>query len=88
MPPKTKATTAKSFLGQPSSVLTDEFLQSSQLGDNDNDILPFKGPLQLPTVEQVVKLYFYMKEQVGLRNSKISQDEIAKQVYTHILKYC
>ena len=81
MPPKTKAATAKSFLGQPSSVLTDEFLQSSQLGDvNEKDILPFSGPLQLPTVEQVVKLYFYLKEQVGLRNSKISQDDIAKQV--------
>ena len=88
MPPKTKAATAKSFLGQPSSVLTDEFLQSSQLGDvNEKDILPFSGPVQLPTVVQVVKLYFYLKEQVGLRNSKISQDDIAKQVYTHILKY-
>ena len=88
MPPKTKPV-AKTVLGQASSVLTDEFFQYVQLGDTGDDsaLLPFKGPLQLPTVEQVVKLFFFMKEQVGLRNSKVSQDDIAKGVSKYIGKY-
>ena len=88
MPPKTKPV-AKTVLGQASSVLTDEFFQYVQLGDTSDDsaLLPFKGPLQLPTVEQVVKLFFFLKEQVGLRNSKVSQDDIAKRVSKYIGKY-
>ena len=53
MPPKTKSDTDKSVLGQPDSVMKPDFLLAADEGNLDTDILPFSGPLQLPTVEQI-----------------------------------
>ena len=87
MPPKTKTGTAKTLLGQPSSVLSNEFLQAVNEQKPDADILPFSRPMQLPTVEQVVKLYFFYKEQAGVRNSKVSQEDICIKVSAQVVKY-
>ena len=86
MPPKTKAGTAKTLLGQPNSVLSNEFLQAVDAKKPDDDILPFSGPLQLPTVEKVVKLFFFYKEQAGLQNSYVSQEDISIKVFAHVVK--
>ena len=43
--------------------------------------------MQLPTVEQVVKLYFFYKEQAGLRNSKVSQEDICIKAAAQVVKY-
>ena len=59
MPPKTKASTVKNLLGQPSSVLREEFILANELGKPDHDILPFEGPLLLPCKDQVLRLYLY-----------------------------
>ena len=87
MPPKTKAATAKSFIGQPDSVLRDEFIQEVQVNGHDSELLPFSGSLQLPTAEQVVKLFFFFKEQEGLKNSHVSQDSISERVAVHVVQY-
>ena len=65
MPPTTKATTTKSLLGHPDTVLRQEFILANQEGRPDAKILPFNGPLQLPCKEQILKLYFlYRAKQV------------------------
>ena len=88
MPPKTKAATAKTLIGQPSSVLTDEFVQAVQRNDPDDaDLLPFSRPIQLPTAEQVVKLFFFFKEQVGHKNGRVPQGDVASRVYDQVVKY-
>ena len=87
MPPKTKAATAKTLIGQPDSVLTDEFFQAVQVDEAYGELLPFSGALQLPTVEQVVKLFFFLKEQVGPKNSHVSQNQISKKVVAYVVKY-
>ena len=50
-------------------------------------LLPFPGSLQLPTIKQVVKLFFFFKEQEGLKNSHVSQDSISERVAVHVVKY-
>ena len=87
MPPKTKAATAKTLIGQPSSVLTDEFLQAVQRNEPDADLLPFSRPIQLPTAEQVVKLFFFFKEQAGLKNGHVPQGDVVSRVSDHVVKY-
>ena len=88
MPPKTKAATAKTLIGQPSSVLTDEFVQAVQRNDPDDaDLLLFSRPIQLPTAEQVVKLFFFFKEQAGLKNGWVPQGDVASRVYDQVIKY-
>ena len=51
MPPKTKASTVKNPLGEPSSVLREKFILANELGKPDHDILPCK--------DQVLRLYLY-----------------------------
>ena len=87
MPPKTKSDTDKSLLGQPDSVMNPDFLLAADEGNLDTDILPFCGPLQLPTVEQVLKLYYFMREQLGKKNGRVSQEEIANKVAIMVTKY-
>ena len=87
MPPTTKATTAKSLLGHPDTVLRQEFILANQEGRPDADILPFKGPLQLPCKEQILKLYFFYREQAGSNNRHISSDDISYKVAMQVTKY-
>ena len=87
MPPKTKSDTDKSVLGQPDSVMKPDFLLAADEGNLDTDILPFSGPLQLPTVEQVLKLYYFIREQLGKKNGRVSQEEIANKVAIMVTKY-
>ena len=65
MPPKTKADTAKFLIGQPDDVLHPEFLHAVIEGKSVDELLPFSGPSRLPTVEQILKLYFYLREKVA-----------------------
>ena len=87
MPPKTKASTAKSLIGQPESVIKPEFCLATQDGNLDTDILPFSGPLQLPTSEQVLKLFFFIRDILGQRNSHVSQAAIISKVANQVAKY-
>ena len=87
MGPKTKAETAKFLLGQPDSVLRQDFLQAGQLGKDDADILPWLGPLQLPTTEQVLKLYFYFREVAGRKNSTVPRAEVVNKVAKYAVRY-
>ena len=87
MPPKTKSDTEKPMLGQPDSVLKPDFILAAQEGNLDTDILPFSGPLQLPTVEQVLKLYYFIREHLGKKNSRVSQGDIANMVADMVVKY-
>ena len=80
MPPKTKGDTCKFLLGQPDSVLLPEYLQAIQVGKGDGDILQWSGPLKLPTLEQVLKLYFYLREAAGRKNSSVSRAEVVMKV--------
>ena len=87
MPPKTKGDTNKFLLGQPDSVLHQAYLQAIQEGKGDGDILPWSGPLQLPTVEQVLKLYFYLREAAGRKNSFVTRAEVVLKVAEKVVKY-
>ena len=87
MGPKTKASTAKFLLGQPVSALRQDFLQAIQEGKGGGDILPWLGPLQLPTVEQVLKLFFYFREVAGLKNSSVSRGEVVNKVADQVVRY-
>ena len=87
MPPKTKAETNKPVLGQPDSVLCPEFTLAVQEGKPSDDILPFSGPLKLPCIEQVLKLFYYFREQFGKKNGHVGQEEVIYKVIKHVVKY-
>ena len=59
MPPKTKTATDKFLIGQPDSALRQEFIVAVQQGQDEENIHPWVGGLQLPTREQVLKLYLF-----------------------------
>ena len=85
MPPNTRADTCKPLIGQPDSVLRPEFIQANQEGKDDTDIVPFSGTLQLPSTEQVLKLYFFYRGQPGKSND--NQKKISSKVAAHVVKY-
>ena len=93
MPPK-KATKAKYYhamLGAHStSVLKAEFVSSYQ-SDQNFDMsswLPFSGPLQLPTMKQVLMLALFLKDEAGRKDSfTVKPSEIDKAVGEIISKY-
>ena len=87
MPPKTKSATDKPLLGQPDSALSSEFILAVEQGRDHDDIFPFSGALKLPTIEQVLKLYFFLREQAGAKNSHVSQKEISGKVASHVVMY-
>ena len=87
MPPKTKAETHKPILGQPDSVLCSEFTLVVQEGKASDDILPFSGPLKLPCIEQVLKLFYYFREQFGKTNGQVGQEEVIYKVIRHVVQY-
>ena len=87
MPPKTKAATDKPLLGQPDSVLSQEFILAFEKGEDDPDILPFSGALKLPTVEQVLKLFYFLRGQAGVKNGHVSQKELSHKVAILVIKY-
>ena len=93
MPPK-KATKAKYYhamLGAHStSVLKAEFVSLYQ-SDQNFDMsswLPFSGPLQLPTMKQVLMLALFLKDEDGRKDSfTMKPSEIDKAVGEIISKY-
>ena len=87
MPPKTKSATEKPLLGQPDSVLCLEFINAVEQGTSYDDILPFSGRLNLPTIHQVLKLNFFLRDQAGIKNSQVSQKDIVQQVAPLVAKY-
>ena len=89
MAPTTKASTAKPLLGQPDSVLSPEFLLAVQENKPYDDILPFVRPLQaqLPSIEQVLKLYYFLREVVGKTNKHVTNLDLSKQVATYVAMY-
>ena len=74
MPPKTKSDTAMFLLGQPDSALHPEFIEAVGKDGSVTSTLPFKGPYQLPSIEQTVKLYFFLREIEGKKNRNVSQN--------------
>ena len=88
MPPKLKSDTEKPMIGQPDSVLAPDFILATQHGNLEGtEILPFSGPLQLPSREQVLKLYFFIRDFYGKKNTYISQENIAKVVAEKVSRY-
>ena len=87
MGPVTKAATAKYLIGQPDSVLKPDFISAIETGNVDTDILPFSGPLQLPTSEAVLKLYFFFRNCAGSKNSTVSKNQVDSMVITQVIKY-
>lgn len=87
MAPTTKASSAKPLLGQPDSVLGQDFLVAVQGDQPYEDMLPFAKSNQLPTKEQVLKLYYYLREQVGKNNKHISQLDLSKKVAGFVTIY-
>ena len=63
-----------SLLGDPESVLKSEYLET----DKQHEVLPFKGKLNLPNREQVVKLYLYQRKLPG--NYRDSKERVAQHV--------
>ena len=86
MPPKTKASIEKFLIGQPDSVLQEDFILAVQEGKDDEDIHPWTGPLQLPKTGQVLKLHLFYKDQVGVNNSFVSLSDILNKVAHHVVK--
>ena len=87
MAPKTKSSTAKTLLGQTESVLSKEFRSAALEGQPCDDILPFAGPARLPTIEQVLKLYYFLREQVGKTNQHVSTLDLCKKVASFVESY-
>ena len=87
MPPKTKADTAIFLLGQPASALHPEFIEAVEKDGPSVGGLLFKGPCQLPTRKQVLMLYFFLREQVGRKNSHVSKHAMEGHVAGHVIKY-
>ena len=87
MPPKTKSATDKPLLGRPDSALSSEYILAVEQGRDHDDIFPFSGAHKLPTIEQVLKLYFFLREQAGAKNSHVSQKEISCKVASHVVMY-
>ena len=92
MPPK-KATKAKyhhDMIGLSTSVLKAEFVTAFQT-DKNFDItswLPFSGPLQLPTMKQVLMLALFLKDEAGRKDSfTVKPYEIDKTVGGIVSKY-
>ena len=56
-------------------------------GDLEPNLLPFTGPLELPSSEATLKLYFFYRNSLGKKNSKISQQDIVSLVVTQVVKY-
>ena len=89
MSPKTKAVTAKPLLGQPDSALGPDFLAAVLENKPYEHILPFARPLEpkLPTTEQVLKLYYFLRELVGKKNVTVSNFDLSKEVAGYVSMY-
>ena len=92
MPPK-KSTKKKYYhdmIGLSTSVLKSSFVTAYQ-NDKNFDIttwLPFSGPLQLPTMKQVLLLALFFKDETGRKDSfTVKLSEIDKTVGDIIAKY-
>ena len=92
MPPK-KSTKKKYYhdmIGLSTSVLKSSFVTAYQ-NDKNFDIttwLPFSGPLQLPTMKQVLLLALFFKDETGRKDSfTVKLSEIDKTVGEIIAKY-
>ena len=75
------------ILGSIEAIFRPEFLAVTATGEEKDflDVLPFLGKVNLPTTEQVLKLYMYLRDLPG--NYRVPQEEIALQVTKHILVF-
>ena len=87
MPPNTKSSTVKNLIGQPESVLRPDFILAIETGNLETHHLPFVGPLQLPSSESVLKLYFFYRNMAGQRNSFVNKKEVESKVVNQVMKY-
>ena len=87
MAPITKSSTAKNLIGQPESVLRPDFILAIETGNLDTQHLPFNGPLQLPSSEAVLKLYFFYRNIAGQRNSFVNKKEVESKVVNQVMRY-
>ena len=72
------------LIGDVESVLKPEFVEATREG-KQHKFLPFKGKLNLPTREQVIKLFMYMRKLPW--NYKMSKEWVAGIVAEHICTY-
>ena len=68
------------LLGQPSSVIREEFILAIEEGKPVDDIVAFKGPIQLSSKDQVLRLYLYYREREGKFNTHVTPSLIASKV--------
>ena len=87
MAPITKSSTAKNLIGQPESVLRPDFILAIETGNLETQHLPFTGPLQLPSSEAVLKLYFFYRNIAGQRNSFVNKKEVESKVVNQVMRY-
>ena len=74
------------MIGQPSSALKSEFISVIQSSEHDkaDNLFPFAGPPKLPTDEEILKLYWFLRDQAGTKNGQVSKVEIAnKEINDH-----
>ena len=86
---KTKSTFDHFLVGSSTAVLKSEFIQQVEEAESFDDItmLPFSGPLMLPTKMQALKLHLFLRVTVGKFNKGVSRSEISKLASKLICKY-
>ena len=89
MPPTTKSKTDKWLIGQPESVLKSEYILSVKCtGDQGwEEMYPFEGKFMLPTKMEILKLYWFEREEVGLFNYTVSRNDLLRIVAKTARKY-
>ena len=73
------------LLGNPESSFRREFLLAAEEGRPTEGLLSFVGKVNLPTREQVVKLYIILRRLPG--NYRLDKEVVALMVAKHIMMY-
>ena len=86
MAPKLRTDTEIQLLGNPASVLNEEWITAMETDTSTDCILPFQLPRKLPTRGEVTKLYWYLRQMEKYRyNTK--QSKLADIVVSEVMKY-
>ena len=85
MAPKLRTDTEIQLLGNPASVLNEEWITAMETDTSTDCILPFRLPRKLPTRGEVTKLYWYLRRMEKYRYTK--QSKLADIVVSEVMKY-
>ena len=72
------------------SVLGEDYILAMEIDREEENVenwLPFSGPRQLPTKNQVLKLYLYWRDLAGLRNGWTTTKDVTEIVCFEVEKY-